>query len=312
MKRFKNILFVDGKPESRKSLEKALGLAKHNSASLTVVEVLKEIPEDMKLTLSSNALDDIRDIANQGSKEHLKDLIASAGDGVRLKTKVLWGTPFLEIIREVLRNNHDLVIVSPKGSGGLKELLFGSLTMHLMRKCPCPVWAIKPSKGKQYDRILAAVDPTPLSDENRSLNVKIMELALSLAHSEKSELHVVHCWAPFFERILRDRSGLSQTEVDGMIRETRNSHKSWFDELLSNFDLDDISYKVHLLQGEPEKVIPGLAQKKRVELVVMGTLSRTGLAGFFIGNTAEKVLQQLDCSVLAIKPDGFVTPVELE
>ena len=46
--------------------------------------------------------------------------------------------------------------------------------------------------------------------------------------------------------------------------------------------------------------------------VVMGTVCRTGLAGFFIGNTAESVLQQVNCSVLVLKPEGFVSPVKLE
>jgi nucleotide-binding universal stress UspA family protein len=41
----------------------------------------------------------------------------------------------------------------------------------------------------------------------------------------------------------------------------------------------------------------------------MGTVARTGISGFFMGNTAETILNQLNCSVLAVKPHGFVTPV---
>ena len=48
------------------------------------------------------------------------------------------------------------------------------------------------------------------------------------------------------------------------------------------------------------------------DLVVMGTVARTGVPGFIMGNTAEMILNQIDCSVLAIKPSGFVTPVTLE
>ena len=58
-------------------------------------------------------------------------------------------------------------------------------------------------------------------------------------------------------------------------------------------------------------MIPELAAEKEVELIVMGTVSRTGVAGFLIGNTAEKILGQVDCSVLTVKPDGFITPVRL-
>jgi universal stress protein E len=45
--------------------------------------------------------------------------------------------------------------------------------------------------------------------------------------------------------------------------------------------------------------------------VVMGTVARTGVPGFIMGNTAETILSQIDCSVLAIKPPGFTTPVTL-
>jgi nucleotide-binding universal stress UspA family protein len=41
----------------------------------------------------------------------------------------------------------------------------------------------------------------------------------------------------------------------------------------------------------------------------MGTVGRTGLPGFFIGNTAEEVLQTATTSVLAVKPAGFESPV---
>jgi len=43
----------------------------------------------------------------------------------------------------------------------------------------------------------------------------------------------------------------------------------------------------------------------------MGTVCRTGIAGFLIGNTAENVLNDVDCSVLTVKPEGFASPKRL-
>ena len=60
------------------------------------------------------------------------------------------------------------------------------------------------------------------------------------------------------------------------------------------------------------KAIVKLEKKKAIDLLVMGTVCRTGLSGFIIGNTAEKVLSEVNCSVLTVKPEGFVTPVTLE
>jgi len=66
------------------------------------------------------------------------------------------------------------------------------------------------------------------------------------------------------------------------------------------------------LKGDASVVITDLAAKKRVDLIVMGTVCRNGMAGFFIGNNAENVLQQVDCSMLTVKPESFVSPVVLE
>jgi nucleotide-binding universal stress UspA family protein len=63
---------------------------------------------------------------------------------------------------------------------------------------------------------------------------------------------------------------------------------------------------------EVPKTIVELAKSEAIDLLVMGTVCRTGIAGFIIGNTAEKVLSVVNCSVLTVKPEGFVTPVTLE
>ena len=68
---------------------------------------------------------------------------------------------------------------------------------------------------------------------------------------------------------------------------------------------------MHLLQGDAKQAIPEVVKKLGVELVVMGTVARTGIPGFVIGNTAESILNQLECSVLALKPEGFVSPITL-
>ena len=52
-----------------------------------------------------------------------------------------------------------------------------------------------------------------------------------------------------------------------------------------------------------------MAKQLAADVIVMGTVARTGVPGFIMGNTAETILNQIDCSVLAIKPPGFETPV---
>jgi nucleotide-binding universal stress UspA family protein len=231
--------------------------------------------------------------------------------GVQVNTKILYGTPFLEIIRLVLRRDHDLVMTTAQGRSNLRDRVFGSTTMHLMRKCPCPVWVVKTSQPDWHKRILASVDPRPEDKERHALNVKIMDLATSLARIEQRELVVLHAWTfPMEHSLKRGRVGPSD-QVDRWISGARHQHRQWLVELLKPYDLEMPKHEVYLLKGEPGRLVPEVAAAREVELIVMGTVSRSGVSGLLIGNTAEKILGQVDCGVLAVKPDGFVTPVGL-
>ena len=311
MKRFKNILLVaGGEGWERAALKRAVALAKNNSARLSVVDVVEELPQEMRMLITSMHLADIQRLAVSERLNDLKHLIAPImNEGVKIYAKVLVGTPFLEIVREVLRNKHDLVMKTARGEGRLRKVTFGSTAMHLMRKCPCPVWVIKPAHQKKYARIMAAVNPDPIDKKRNALNMKIMELATSLARTEGSELHVAHAWRLYGEEMLSGFIRMDRREVDRLVRKARLEHEGRISELIERYAPNLPSNRIHLLKGFAEDVLPALAKRKGIELIVMGTVCRTGIAGFIVGNTAENILQQVDCSVLAVKPDGFVSPV---
>jgi universal stress protein E len=313
MKRFKNILLVSRATESDEAaLYRAVRLAKENRARLTVCGVLDLLPRDMQWLVVSLPPADLQEIAQDRLRRQLDRFVAPARRaGLRPRVEVLCGTPFLEIIRDVLRHRRDLVLTTAEARRGWKQWFLGNTAMRLMRKCPCPVWVIKPAHRKPYARILAAVDPDPADPVKSALNRSILELASSLARTERSRLHIVHAWSHFAEDTLRKgQIHLPRADVDRLIREERNKHKKWLDDLLQMLPLDGIAQEVHLVKGPPPETIARLAEKHRVELIVMGTVCRTGLAGFLIGNTAETVLRQVNCSVLTVKPKGFVTPVQ--
>ena len=90
------------------------------------------------------------------------------------------------------RNDYDLVIKPARGYSRLSAMLFGSTDLHLLRKCPCPVWIDRPTQARTYQRVLAAVDP--FDDESGNLQRLILDLATSLAAREQAEIEVVHAW----------------------------------------------------------------------------------------------------------------------
>lgn len=316
MQRLKSILVIaDSADKQNVVFDRAAGLALRNRAMLTVASLVERLPDADGRIAARYSADlcemRIQEMMAQDDNRRLETLIAPLRDaGVEAQNRILRGTPFLEIIREVLRNQHDLVMMPADGETGLTSALFGSTCIQLMRKCPCPVWAIKLPHRKFYARILAAVDPHPSDRERNTLNVKIIELAASLAQAEQSELYIVHTWKASETAKLGSR--FSRGDMDRMVSDLEQQHNYWLEELLRECSLDNTRHQVHLLQGGAAELIPAVAKKKKVDIIVMGTVCRTGVAGFFIGNTAEKVLRQVDCSVLTVKPDTFVPPLKID
>lgn len=307
MQRFKNILLVFD--QNKETLRRAVALAKNNRAELTVVDVVEGLPSHtppLDTVMPPQELQTL--VVNERRKQLKKFVEPFRKQRVCVNTDVLVGKPFQEIIREVVHRKRDLVIMTAEGKAGLKQRLFGSTSMHLMRKCPCPVWVMKPTRRKRYARILAAVDPDSSNEEQTLLDIKIMDLATSLTQMEKSELHIVHAWTLFGVELLRKR--ISKRELDEWVRGERKKHEVLIDELLQGYSLHDPSPQTHLVKGQAGMVISAVAERVGADLLVMGTVCRTGVAGFFIGNTAEQVLQQVECSVLTVKPERFITPIK--
>jgi universal stress protein E len=313
MQRFKNILLLADGVKSKAAFDRAVKLAQTNQAHLKVVAVVDRLPHNVQTLAPSIHLSDLVEMVLDEEQEQLDCLIEPVRrQGIDASAKVLMGTPFLEIIKQVIRGNHDLVMLSAEGAGAPKGNLFGSTTMHLMRKCPCAIWAVKSSQPSLYSRVLAAIDATPVDDSSDALNNRILELSTSLARLEGSELHIIYAWSVVGEKLLVSRAGLIPAEVEERILEHHKQYKTWLNRLLEKHPSEGLNLQVHLLKGEASKLIPEIAGICGIELIVMGTVCRTGIAGFFIGNTSEEVLRQVDCSVLTVKPDGFVTPVKLD
>jgi len=132
-----------------------------------------------------------------------------------------------------------------------------------------------------------------------------------MARKESAELHIVHVWNLFGERYLHS-SGMSEKAIQEAKDYEKEQHKQHFEALLNRAGVTDLKPHLHLIEGDPDEYIPELVMELGIDLLVMGSVCRTGIAGFLIGNTAEEVINQVDCSVLTLKPKGFITPVTLE
>jgi nucleotide-binding universal stress UspA family protein len=318
MQRFKNILLVlDDADFSSPAAQRAIHLAKVNNAALTVVDVLRNTP--LLSRSSSVNLDRIENMLINERFREIEHHIAATAPDIDVKIRVLSGKDFIVIIRYVLKNKCDLVIKAVTRESRISSMLFGSLDFRLLRKCPCPVWLIKSETKQRNRRILAAVQLEHVHDDGRldDLNRKIMQISSSLAYTDMAELHIVNAWVVFEGgRLAKKLSKQYRDDVEHWAAEQRTSmrkaqqrFKEQFEQHLQRQAIKGLNSTFHFVEGIAEDVIVSLADRLAVDLIVMGTVARTDLAGLLVGNTSEAILNQIDSSVLAVKPTGFVSPV---
>jgi len=313
MDRFKKILVAasPGRMEAF-TLRSAVKLAEANKARLTVLDVVSQVPRWGKAIEVGGRAVDIEALLLRDRNEQLRRLLQKARGGSNTEVLVTVGEPHIEVIRQVLTHDDDLVIVGAPGPEKGTAPQLDSGVLHLLRKCPVPVWVMRPSRARKL-RILALVDPDSSDPVRDGLNNLVLRLATSLASREAGELHVGHAWSLPYESTLRLSPYLSvpRTEVDAMCRALEAARREEIDALVARHHVNELGGLIHLVSGDPREVLPHLAHRLRIGLIVMGTVARTGLSGLFMGNTAETILRSVGCSVLAVKPEGFVTPVKL-
>ena len=303
MKRFRNVLcFVDSLAEIRGALHRSAELAGRNGASLKIVDVIDDTPNWLGVLFKSHAgaLEQQRSSQLQALAESVRD------QATMVTTELLRGRPAIAIVREVLRNNFDLVLKDVRRSNSHNTLLLDSVDMRLLRNCPCPVWLTARNHGTAHNVVLAAVDPSADDAEHKDMNRTILELASSLAAIDDAELHVITAWEARGESMLAGR--VTHDRLQEYIAEIHHTAKLGLARALDPIRPPIDRRRVHLRKGNPADVILSYAGEIKCDLLIIGTIT-CGVPALLIGNTADTVLRQIGCSVMTVKPKSFISPV---
>ncbi len=327
MQRFKNILCVlDHKATASTVLQQVKTLIQTNQATVTLMSVIDKPAAGFALMQKPDVLRALMEQVQARRRNDLETWREAYLPDEDADIVVEEGTRFLRLIQKVLRDGHDLV-VKCSDANEWDTHRPSSDDMHLLRKCPCPVLLLRPEAKTPFMQIMATVDVAD-SDEDlrdsgrvqRELNRCVLDYAVLMAVSEDATLHVASVWDAYGENFLRYGifSQTPDTQIADYVEQSRRECAHRLDGLLD--DLRDrvgdetmayLDPQAHLVKGLPYEQIVRLVAEQRADLLVMGTVARTGIPGFIIGNTAEAILTRAPCSVLAVKPEGFVSPVTL-
>lgn len=311
MRHFHNILYVSrGVDDETDGLKQALSLARNNNAELKALLIAPELPKDMKdyeAKYKASMIDDMRE-AILKTADSIKLSEADVKFEIELEADK---TPATRIIQHVLQNDHDLIIKETETRG--KKTGLKAIDMDLLRKCPCPVWLCRPIEQSRKDiKVAVAIDPKTEEAAAIALSRRMLELAQSLAEDCSGELHILSCWDYEFEEYLRHNPWVktNESEIQEAVYHTERSHKTALDGLINEAGIREKVNKTHHIRGEADEKIPAFIIDHKIDILVMGTVARTGIPGFIIGNTAENIIQKVPCSLMALKPKGFISPVK--
>lgn len=309
MKRFKNILYVvDTERLSQEAnvSDKVANLAKLNNARVTLAGLSDEpLREQFHRLFSTKSVELDNQLKSQQTSSIHQLLLAERWKGLEAESAFLHGKDFISIIQKVIRDKHDLVI-KERTTGEGED----ALAMRLFRKCPCPVWIIDGSHSTDFKKVLGTIDINSNDTETKQLNKKIIELTSSLAQRENGEAHYLHAWVLPHEVMLRSpRFNVAEQEIVQMKQDLATSLKETLEKTITETGVSVTPDNTHLTEGEISNVLQHAMDLLGIDVLIMGSIARSGIPGFLIGNSAEKILSEIKCSVLAVKPDGFISPI---
>lgn len=215
------------------------------------------------------------------------------------------GRAWLELTKQAVAGKHDLLIAGTRNRSAVSRLLYGSTGTKLLRVCPCPVWLVKPGEAPEVPSWVVATDL-------KEVGLDCLMMAISGAQMFDSRVRVVHAIDHQLDRRM-SHTGMNEEEVAAYRQKTRDDAEAELHSQLSQTDYRALKHGVEpiIANGHPNTCILEVIEDEPANLVIMGTCARGGIPGMLFGNTVERLLPELTCSILALKPADFVCPVEL-
>ena len=267
MKPFKKILVVtDTRLEKHPVVDGAAALARQSGGSLMLTDVVPAFSWVVRMTLTNHK--EIRDCMVREKQEQLETLAERIRkQGIHVETQVLIGRTSVEIIRQVLRGDHDLVIRVAKGKDSRRKGFFGTTGVRLLQECPCAVWLVARAQSHQYEHVMVCIDIESGDSVDDELNDKVYQSASLVSQYNRSKLSIVHAWTIFGEEFLMART--RQDEFARVLKEIHDRFTKMFDKFLQRHGSNAQAKNVFMLKGNANDVLPSFVTQERVDLVVM-------------------------------------------
>lgn len=309
MKPLKRILVAVKDPTARTmpAVRKAAQLALASGATL---ELFHALSETVLIDALEARRESLREYEAKRRSEVLKRLESVARlirkHGIAVTTGAEWDYPVSEaVVRHALRTRADLVVAERHAKRHVAGWMLSYTDWELLRESPCPVLLVKQARAWHRPVIMTAVDPFHTHAKPARLDIALLQASARLATEMRGKLRIVHCVPP--ATMVTAALAQAPVVIDTSQATLARARKALAAEVAR---LPLPSHQLKVIEGTAREALPKVAEALGADVVVMGALSRSGLRRVFIGNTAESVLDTLQCDVLVVKPGRFETKVE--
>jgi universal stress protein E len=294
------LVVIDPQQPQQPALERAVWLARQTQAQLHLLLVEYHAAVDAAHLFDSALQARARAALLEQRSTWLEELAAPLqAEGLQVHLDVRWGRPQHGLVLEkVAEMSPDLVLKSTAHNSLLRRLLLSNSCWQLIRHCPVPLWLVQ--HGQWQGRSLcAALDPLHSADKPAALDHQLIRAAIELSRQLGLQAHYLHSYAPLPRTLMFDAELVANYE--GYVARSATLHREAFEQLLGQYPIP--LPDTHLLEGFAEEVLPRFVREHAIDLLLLGAIARGHLDTALIGHTAERVLENVDCDLLVLKPE---------
>lgn len=281
----KILITTDGSEKTSPAIMFGLGLAKVMGAEVTAMCVIDDADYG---DMMSAAAPEAESVLYQNCAKAAETVVALGRSmGVRVKPVIVGGIPASEIIQASM--DHDLTVTGTVGRTGMSHLLLGSVAEKVVRLAHSPVLVVHSGVPVDSRGIIVRKVLIP-TDGSENTKPAIMH-GLALARAFNAEVTALYVSEP---EAASHSKGCSVSE-----RSTTDVCREATELIVEEGKRQGIAVTPLVLAGKPSEEIAKLSVD--YDLVVMGTVGRTGLAHIRLGSVAESTVRQVKCPVIVVR-----------
>lgn len=304
MRKFHNLMVIIEPRQLRQiALERALALIQSGiEAKITAVMPVYDFSWDLTSVLSIEQEEDMKASVVHKHEKWLDAYLQVQAVNVTIDRKVIWskniGKEITRLAKETVAN---VIIKASDVHGMLDSVLFTPLDWQLLRHSPVPVVIAKDNLWDSSRSIAIALDfSDPTDEEQKIVNMRILREAQEIAKISHCEIHIVNAIPPLVPPVSMDLPGFTPDVIgEEALKENCKAVLSFA--ARHNIKVENC----HIQEGQLDEVIPEICKQIKPNMLMIGTSARKGLAVALLGNTCEKVVDELNCDVTVFTPKAI-------